>query len=143
MSQKYNKIDHYYFADWVSKNIKKDANWGKWNYTPKGSTEQQEWPRPPSEEEMMSDILSRVEDEGFFKDMVVWLKNDAPRKLKQALREMCEPMHAGPVAYDRLCEVLYQIGFRANDVLERRMKLGPANDWVRRYFDEFPPKVGS
>lgn len=96
---------------------------------------------PPTDEEMIKDILSRAEDGGFFKDMVEWLRRDAPRKLRKALNELRPPMHKGPVAYDRLCEVLYQVGFRASEILERRMILGPSNDWVQRYFEDFPKRA--
>lgn len=139
MSQSFSYNDPSKMSNWILNNFEKDKNWGKWTYTAKGS-DPQPWPSPPSEEEMIKDILSRVEDEGFFNDMVAWLRSDAPRKLRPTLRELCAPMHTGPVAYDRLCEVLCQIGFRASEMLEKRMALGPTNVWVRKYFEEFPPR---
>lgn len=126
-----NKIDK-----WVTNNT--DKNWGKWSYTSKGSKEAKPWPEPPTDEEMIRDILPRVEDEGFFGDLVAWLRMDAPRKLRWTLQELHPPMHTGPISYERLCEVLYQIGFRASEVLERRMMLGPSNQWVRKYLEDFP-----
>lgn len=91
---------------------------------------------PATEEEMIKDILSRTDERGFFEDMVDWLRRDAPRRLQKALKEL----HAGSVAYDRLCEVLYHTWFRTTERLERRMMLGPANEWVQKYFKDFPPR---
>lgn len=127
-------------STWTYNDYEKDKNWGKWTYTAKGSDKAQPWPKPPTDEEMIADILSRTEDEGFFSDMVAWLRMDAPKKLRWTLQELNPPMHTGPVAYERLCEVLYQVGFRASEMLERRMALGPTNAWVRKYFEDFPPK---
>lgn len=42
------------------------------------------------------------------------------------------------MSYERLCETVHSMGFRASDVLERRMILGPSNKWVRKYFEDFP-----
>jgi hypothetical protein len=92
-----------------------------------------------TEESMMEDILSRTEDQGFFRDLVEWLRRYAPKKLKRTLKELVAPMHTGAVAYERLCEVVYHIGFRTNELLERRMILGPSNRWVVEYFNDFPP----
>lgn len=128
-----NKIEN-----WVVKNTNKDS--GRWTYTAMGSDEVKPWPKPPTDEEMIKDIVSRVEDEGFFRDMVSWLRDDAPRKLRKTLQELQAPMHVGPVAYDRLCEAIYQLGFRASGVLERRMILGPNNKWVEKYFEDFPAR---
>jgi hypothetical protein len=88
---------------------------------------------------MIEDVMSRTEDRGFFRDMVEWLRKDAPKRLRSILGEFVSPMHTGPVAYDRLCEVLCQIGFRTSELIERRMILGPSNRWVVEYFDDFPP----
>lgn len=118
----------------------KDKNWGKWTYTAKGSDKAVPWPKPPTDEEMIADILPRTEDEDFFGDMVAWLRRDAPRKLNITLVGLCAPMHTGPVSYERLCEALYQVGFRASEILERRMTLGPSNEWVRKYLEDFPPR---
>lgn len=90
---------------------------------------------------MIEDILNRTEDKGFFNEMVEWLKKEAPKRLPFMLRELCLPMHPGSVSYDRLCEVLYQIGFRTSELIERRMILGPSNKWVAQYFIDFP--IGS
>lgn len=124
---------------WTYEN-NKYKNLSTWTYTAKGSDKVQQWPKPPTDEEMIADVLSRTEDKGFFEDMVAWLRMDAPRKIRKNLQELHPPMHTGPVAYDRLCEVLYQVGFRASEVLERRMALGPSNRWVRQYFEDFPPR---
>lgn len=126
-----NKIEN-----WVVNNTNK--NWGKWVYEDKDSNERVPWPSPPTDEEMIEDVLSRVEDKGFFTDMMAWLRSDAPRKLRTTVQELHAPLHIGPVAYDRLCEVVYQLGFRASEVLERRMILGPTNKWVKKYFGDFP-----
>jgi hypothetical protein len=96
-------------------------------------------PRAPTEDDMIEDVMSRTEDRGFFRDMVEWLRKDAPKRLRSILGEFVSPMHTGPVAYDRLCEVLCQIGFRTSELIERRMILGPSNRWVVEYFNDFPP----
>lgn len=131
MNWKHNKI-----TDYLSKNIN-NKDWGKWTYTAKGANETAPWPNPPTESEMIRDALSRTEDEGFFGDMVAWLKKDAPRRLKSVLRDLCSPM--GTISYERLCASLYNVGFRASERLERRMTLGPSNEWIRKYFEDFPP----
>jgi hypothetical protein len=100
-----------------------------------------QFPPAPTENEMIEDVMGRTEDRGFFRDMVDWLRKDAPKRLSVMLKELVSPMHTGPVAYDRLCEVLYQIGFRTSELIERRMILGPSNRWVVEYFNDFP--IGS
>lgn len=97
-----------------------------------------QFPPPATNESMIDDIMNRTEDKGFFKDMVEWLKKDAPKRLSGMLKELVSPMHTGTVAYDRLCEVLYQIGFKTSEPIERRMILGPSNEWVKKYFADFP-----
>lgn len=112
-----------------------------WNWLPSNiNTQTKPVESPPTLESMIKKIQSHVEDQGFFNDMVEWLRTNAPKKLRNALRELAPPMHTGPVAYDRLCEVLYEIGFRASDLLERRMILGPTNRWVQEYFKDFPSR---
>lgn len=136
--------------NWIN-NIKSDGtNWtkiskkdfGKWVYDANTNMPK---PAMPTEKEMMEDIMPRVADEGFFMDMVAWLKKDAPKRLGSVLAELYRPPHAytqaAAIAYDRLCETLYQVGFRASETLERRMILGPSNKWVVEYFKDFP--VGS
>lgn len=100
-----------------------------------------QFPSAPTEDDMIKDILSRTEHHGFFNDMVDWLRKDAPKKLQTILMGLVSPMHTGLVAYERLCEVLYHIGFRTNELIERRMILGPSNRWVADYFNDFP--IGS
>ncbi|NBT57628.1 hypothetical protein EBT16_02475 [bacterium] len=92
-----------------------------------------------TEDSMMEDILSRTEDQGFLRDLVEWLRSEAPKKLKRTLKELVAPMHTGAVTYERLCEVVYQVGFRTSELIERRMILGPSNNWVAEYFKDFPP----
>lgn len=128
-----NKIEN-----WVVKNIKSD-NWGGWIYKPQDG-EQIPWPSPPTDDEMIEDIVSRVEDEGFFRDMVSWLRSEAPRKLRKTVQELHAPLHIGPVDYERLCEMVYKLEFRASEVLERRMMLGTNNKWVRKYLEDFPAR---
>ena len=89
----------------------------------------------PTKESMMDDIMNRTEDQGFFKDVVDWLSKEAPRILQNTLEQLC---YAGPVTYNRLCEFLYDIGFRTSELIERRMILGPSNKWVVEYFKDFP-----
>ena len=84
---------------------------------------------------MIDDIMNRTEDQGFFKDVVDWLSKEAPRILLNTLEQLC---YAGPVTYSRLCEFLYDIGFRTSELIERRMILGPSNKWVVEYFKDFP-----
>lgn len=113
-------------------------NYGKW--LPDTTTiESQIKPSEPAPtlESMIKDIQTRVKDKGFFDDMVEWLRKNAPRKLYNALHELSPPMHMGPVFYERLCEVLYHVGFRASERLERRLILGPVNRWVQEYFKDF------
>lgn len=122
-----------------------DPNWGKWVYQTKGSGDPTEWPSPPKDEQIIGEILehSSLEDRGFFEDMVAWLRKDAPRKLRGMLQDLF-PWTTGlskasaDLSYERLCEVVYRMGFRASEVLERRMVLGPSNKWVKKYFEDFP-----
>lgn len=97
-----------------------------------------QFPSAPSEDDMIKDILGRTEEYGFFKDILEWLKKDAPKKLRVILRELVSPIHTGHVTYERLCEVMYHIGFKTSELIERRMILGPSNKWVVEYFNDFP-----
>lgn len=91
-----------------------------------------------TDESMIEEILGRTDDQGFFKDLVSWLSVDAPKKVRRTLKEFASPMHTGIITYERLCEVVYRIGFRASELIERRMILGPSNQWVAEYFKDFP-----
>lgn len=126
-----------------------DPNWGKWVYHSKGSKESGAWPSPPTDDHMIKEILEcrDLGERGFFEDLVAWLRKDAPRKLRGMLKNLF-PWTTGlggslsDLSYERLCETVYSMGFRASDVLERRMILGPSNKWVRKYFEDFPPDKG-
>ena len=114
-------------------NIKPDNNYGKWVF--EGNEFADPVPKV-TEQSMMEDILLRTEDEGFFRDILDWLQNMAPKKIRRLLNRLSgEP---GKISYESMCESVYQFGFRASEILERRMILGPANKWVRMYFEDFP-----
>ena len=99
-----------------------------------------QWPQPVfvSEGAMIEDILSRTEEKGFFKDIVAWLERDAPRMMRESLRELYVS-RPEPVSYERLCEFVYNVGLRASGAIERRMLLEGANKWAEKYFGDFPP----
>jgi hypothetical protein len=108
-------------------------NYGKWV---KGATHQGS--NPYADEAMIEEILPRTEDKGFFKEIVAWLKEWAPKKLRPALFEL-NGIKRDPILYEWLCKIVYLMNFRASRNLERRMLLGPSNKWVRKYFEDFPP----
>jgi hypothetical protein len=95
-------------------------------------------PLPPTDDQLAYELLSRVSDSGFFEDCLRWLKSSAPRKLRSFLDRLCLPMHKSFVSYEALCEAVYLLGFRADEVIERRMILGVTNKWVQLYFQDFP-----
>lgn len=95
----------------------------------------------PTEDVMLLDVFSRTEETGFVEDIMSWLRSCAPRKIVTFLKGLCSPHYTGPVSYESLCEAVYQLGFRASELIERRMVLGSGNKWVKLYFEEFP--IGS
>lgn len=92
----------------------------------------------PTKESMIEDVLSRTDEKGFFGDVIEWLERDAPRKVAITLNDL--HYSSGSITYDRLCEAVYDVGFRANERIERRMMLGSANEWVQGYFRDFPDR---
>lgn len=113
--------NNYYFGKWM-KNI------------------ELELPQPKIlEEEMIKEILSKVEDKGFFNDILNWLRQMAPKKIDYFLNQMYFPIKSGLCfSYESMCKIVYQLGFRANEIIERRMILGDNNEWVQKYFKDFP-----
>lgn len=91
-----------------------------------------------TKESMIENILSKTEEKGFFGDIVEWLKRDAPKKVTATLNDL--HYSSEPVTYERLCEAVYDVGFRATERIEQRMMLGPANEWVQGYFRDFPER---
>ena len=140
MSWKHNKITDYFSRDF------KNKDWGKWTYSAQGANKSAPWPSPPTDDSIIDGILNHpdLEDRGFFEDVVDWLRRDAPRKLRGTLNDLyprwTKDSFAGvDLSYERLCEAVYKVGFRASEVLVRRMTLGQSNKWVRKYFEDFPP----
>jgi hypothetical protein len=112
-----------------------EKNWEKWVYNAMGDKE----PVMPAltDDRMIESILNHdIEERGFFQEMVAWLRRCALKKLKVALLSIITKRDR---TYEHLCEVVYKMGFRASDILERRMILGETNEWVRKYFKDFPP----
>jgi hypothetical protein len=85
---------------------------------------------------MIKNLLPHMEDKGMFTDIVDWLRKDAPKKLRGVLNGLYA--HLPPVPYEHLCRIVYELGFRANEVVEGRMILGPNDEWVKKYFEDFP-----
>lgn len=85
------------------------------------------------------ELLPHMEDKGMFTDIVDWLRKDAPKKLRSVLNGLDKHRVLPPVPYEYLCRVVYELEFRANEVVEGRMILGPNNEWVQKYFADFPP----
>lgn len=142
MSWTYNDND---YNTWPS-NIKKENFGHKWIHQPTNT------PIPPATtDEQMIEAISEhqyLEEKDFFLDMVEWLRKDAPKKLRTMLQELWPwPGWGNTITqratvnldYERLCEVVYKMGFRASERLERRMMLGQNNEWVKKYFADFPP----
>lgn len=97
-------------------------------------------PPEPSEQEMIEKILTGIDDEGFFRDILDWLKKMAPKKVPRFLEELYIPINSGlTCSYDGLCEIVYKLGFKASETLEHRMILGANNKWVQEYFKDFYP----
>lgn len=115
-------------------------DYGKWVMDPQG-TPSNPYPEPvyASDEAMIEDILKRTEDKEFFKEVVAWLRQDAPKKLRAALIEI-HGIRQKPIKYEWLCELVYNLNFRASERIEHRMILGQTNEWTRKYFKDFPPR---
>ncbi len=111
-----------------------------WEYKNTTWTSNPAQPAQPAltDEQMLQKISSCVRDEGFFRDAIDWLKSSAPRKVRPFMQDLCFSFHNSPITYEGLCEAVYKLGFRATEVLERRMILGSANKWVQLYFKDFP-----
>lgn len=90
----------------------------------------------PTNDEMKKSVLSRTNEESFVQDILDWLVEMAPRKIRSFLKRLCS--HETKITHVDLCESIYAMGFRASEVLERRMILGEANEWVQLYFKDFP-----
>lgn len=90
----------------------------------------------PTNEQMVLDVISRTDSEGFFRDVLEWLRVAAPRKVRVFLKRLC-PAGRCKVTHNDLCEAVCYFGFRANKVIENRMILGPDNEWTRMYFKDF------
>jgi hypothetical protein len=119
---------------------KNDYNWtweGK-DYASwvKTNSSSYETPAVMTHEEMISDICDRLDESGFFNDCLNWLSRMAPRKISGFLRSLC--VGNNRVTYLVLCKAVYNMGFKASDMVERRMIIGETNDWVRMYFEDFP-----
>lgn len=123
---------------------KKNINFGKWTYHSKDSDEAIPVAPAPTDKEIIDEILQypSLEDNGFFEDVVDWLRKDAPRKLRAFLNG-CKTslrMSCSVPWYETLCEAVFRMGFRASERLEQRMMLGQNNEWVKKYFADFPPR---
>ena len=118
---------------------------GRWMFQPKGGGEPIPVMPPPTDEQMICAIIEHqhLEDKDFFREIVDWLRRDAPRKLRWTLQELW-PGDSGlarasaDLSYGRLCEVVYKLGFRTSEAIEGRMMLETPNDWVKKYFEDFP-----
>jgi hypothetical protein len=97
----------------------------------------------PTEQEMIKKILTGVEDVGFFKDILDWLKKMAPKRVPRFLEELYIPLQGDNpglfCSYESLCEIVYKFGFKASETIEKRMILGSNNKWVQEYFRDFHP----
>lgn len=99
---------------------------------------------PPSEQEMIESISLNAEDVGFFRDILDWLQKMAPKKISFFLRELYlsksnEWASPKKYSYEKMCELIYRMGFRASETIENRMILGTNNKWVQDYFRDFHP----
>lgn len=92
----------------------------------------------PTNEEMKANILSRTDEVGFMDDILEWLAQMAPRKIRTFLKSLCPSNVHGIITYDDLCEAVYKLGFRTSETIERRMVIGSANEWAQLYFEDFP-----
>lgn len=128
-------------SSWTYNNFDYNKNFGTWVYDALNKN-----PATPAQtdKQIIESILEHpnLEDKGFFEDMVAWLRKDAPKKLGSVLNGL---YYSGTglgranadLSYNNLCKMVYSAGFRASEVLERRMILGPTNEWVKKYFEDF------
>lgn len=125
-----NRIDA--VPEWFKKTVSSN-NWGEW-FDNSNNTQ-----NPLTDEQMVKSILDHeyFEEKGFFQDIVAWLRRNAPKKLWEALLWIYPLRHA-KLTYKHLCELVYRMGFKASEIIERRMILGETNEWVREYFKDFP-----
>ena len=137
-----NKKD--YYCTWI--NTTKSVSYNKWTYEKTGEPVSPS----PTDEQIVEEILQHpdLEDKGFFEEMVAWTRRDAPKKLRGMLsnlypwRTRLSKANAD-LSYVMLCKVVYMMGFRASETIEKRMILGPSNEWVRRYFEDFGSAIGN
>lgn len=127
-----------YVTKWENANVSSNKNFSKWVFQPTGTEERTPVPPPPSDEELIEKLIPRMEDKGMFKDIVAWLRKDAPKRLRGALNNLNSPLVTS-ISYETLCRTVYEMHFRASEVIERRMILGEGNQWTKRYFEDFPP----
>lgn len=115
-----------------------NKDFGKWTKNTTTTSNILESICPPNEK-MIEEILERAEDKEFFREIVLWLTNNAPKKLRSALQELYG-IKRDIILYAWFCKIVYLMNFRANEKLEQHMILGQTNEWVRKYFTDFPPR---
>lgn len=125
--------------NWTWEN-KDYASWLKSSSWIKNSNKYEEYDMPAvmSDKEIMSDISDRLDEPGFFDDCLNWLADMAPRKIGGFLRFLY--VGNNRITHSVLCKAVYNMGFKASDIIERRMILGETNEWVSMYFKDFPTR---
>ncbi len=139
MNEEWKKYWNMKNVDYGIESYTKSFEWGvdtanEWGAHPEYSKESELL----KSETLEADVRSRFDDDGFIDDILSWLRGNAPRKVYAFLKSLCFPRLSGDIEYVDVCEAVYRMGFRASDVVERRLILGESNAWVRIYFEDFP-----
>ena len=85
-----------------------------------------------SDQLIQSTILG-AKEQAFVTEIVNWMRHSAPAKLTTSFVFRLKNINR-----EQLCGMVYGLQFRASEMVENIMLLGPSNDFVRRYFADFP-----
>lgn len=85
--------------------------------------------------DLVNAVVSESKETSFVKEIVSWLQDFAPAKLTVSF-----VLRLRQKNYEDLCALVYSLHFRASALVEDIMMLGPSNEFVVKYFRDFPPR---
>lgn len=92
-----------------------------------------------TEDELIAKILEKTDEKDFFKDIVKWMSHImAPTKRRQIIDDIRGWARTRRLSHSDFCMHIFSSRIRASKPLENRMMLGDSNEWVKKYFENFP-----
>ena len=98
-----------------------------------------------TEDELIAKILDKTDEKEFFKDIVKWICHVlAPTKRRQIIEDIRGWSRTAAatrrLSHSDFCMFIFSSRIRASELLESRMLLGESNEWVKKYFENFPTR---